>query len=275
MKLPVIPGHEPFDKSKNLSKRETGALALSVLSSVGKVRKEASPDRARQEAKKRSEAIFAKLAAAGIPVTLEGIDLSERDDVPLIVGNHQLFGLEAMAAYSMIPNHTRIMLKKELTEGDQEWRKGRALKFPQGIRALDPIIFDRKKSPLEAMREIGRAQIETIAQEQAVLVYPEGFRSENGQLRRMNAGLYKGAWTAIKELPKAKQNIGIITADTHPALPFRPEDAFSNKAQKTFIHFSRCIVECSQRQKATHEEVIRVLQKNLDEFAEARLENQI
>jgi len=137
--------------------------------------------------------------------------------LPLLwLWNHQSFGIEAFWAYYIFPTNWRIVLKNELTENFFIW---------QGIQAIDPIILYRWESWAWKIRNSNI--INTILDNNPVLVYPEGTRSKDWKIRWFNYKNYQAWYNLITDTQNYfSSKVAIITADTMKVLPQTLEKTF-------------------------------------------------
>jgi len=130
--------------------------------------------------------------------------------LPLLwLWNHQAFGIEAFWAYNIFPSNWRIVLKNELAENFflQKW-----------IQAIDPIVLHRWESWAWEVRNSNI--INTISDNNPVLVYPEGTRSKDWEIRWFNYKNYQAWYNIITDSQnEISSKVAIITADTMKVLP--------------------------------------------------------
>jgi len=174
-----------------------------------------------------------------------------------------------MAAYGLVPETVRIMLRKKLT-------------LMPGIAQLDPILFDRKNKG-KSLRQVMIDQKETLQKPNgSVLLFPEGTRSKNVELGNFYSTLYKSAFQEIQQMETYRKKIGIITADTFTALPFGldarllkppiPTKKPEPRAYKTSINFSLDIIDATDAIDDINKTIKSTIETRLRNFAEQRLE---
>jgi len=162
--------------------------------------------------------------------------------LPLLwLWNHQSFWLEAMWLYDYFPTNGRAVLKDELLLPPYFWK---------WIESIDPIVYYRrmiKINPKEVLfyilkkifldkrwliwnKERNNQIKNTILEKKAVLIYPEGTRSKNGELLKFRDFLYKPAYDILsKEIDWISNKVALITSDTHDIFPTTLEKVLLRK----------------------------------------------
>ena len=192
-------------------------LIWKMLSSMYQIRKVSDAQEARQMAQFLFDDFIQYLNKKGLKIEITGKD--ETQDADLYYSNHQAFGLEATGAYGIVPTETQILLKDELTNMPI---------FGKVFQNLNPIVFERPKvdNTKENKKEIiklFKAERKRVGEEVAkmiddhsVLVFPEGTRSDKGDLGNFFDDVFKHP---LQKKPDTK--IAVITSYTHLTLPFK------------------------------------------------------
>ncbi len=257
------------DHGEVLSYTQTLRLAWQVFSQPAKMAKfKGTPQEVRQEAQRRSHDFYNFCRSIGIDIDVQGVDtIEDADEIGLWLGNHNLFGFEAVNICDATSDTTRTMLKDGL------------LKIPffgKGLAKFDPIVFNRKLKSGEALAETAQAQVDTIAQGGSVMIYPEGKRMGD-ELGPFKTVLYQRAYESIQQRESTKRRVGLITTDS-AGLPFKltPKVLKPNgvQAYKTPVHMHVETVEVNPEEniKEFNQRVRLQIQSNLARIADQRLE---
>ena len=117
------------------------------------------------------------LRAAGVPLTIEGLEHIAPDGPQIIACNHQSF-FDILAVMAVVPVRVRFVAKKELF---------RVPFFGWAIRTLGHIRLDRQnRKQAFAAYEIAAETL--VRHRMHVVVFPEGTRSRTGQLLPFKKG---------------------------------------------------------------------------------------
>ncbi|NOX89975.1 MAG: 1-acyl-sn-glycerol-3-phosphate acyltransferase [Calditrichaeota bacterium] len=116
------------------------------------------------------------LKVAGVKVKVYGKEKLNPDQPYIFIANHQ-GTFDILAGVVSIPGTMRFIAKKELF---------RVPIFAQGMRAVGMIPIDRGNSK-EARKTINEA-VETLQKGVSVLIFPEGTRSETGEIKPFKKG---------------------------------------------------------------------------------------
>jgi len=211
-------------------------FALKTVAWPIKVRNIKKPEKAREKARKISKNFnekvcpkfwvnvvfeFSEKTRKNYPEIIQAIENYIKtwelsDKLPLLwLWNHQAFGLEAIWAYAYFPKNWRIVLKDDLLKPPFFWN---------GIKAIDPIVYYRWEKNAEIKRDIEVKN--TLLQKKAVLIYPEGTRSKDGNIRGFDYKKYKAWYEIITNIEnEVSSKVVIITADTMKVLPNTMEDS--------------------------------------------------
>lgn len=119
------------------------------------------------------------LAAAGSTIEVDGHELVDRSRSHIVVANH-LSVFDIMACFIAVPLPIRFLAKKEL------------FSIPilaSAMRAIGIIEVDR--GARSAIHELVNQQArQLVASGRSVIIYPEGTRSRNGELRAFKKGAF-------------------------------------------------------------------------------------
>lgn len=142
------------------------------------------------------------LRAAGCTLEVRGQELVDQSRSHVVVANH-LSILDIMVCFSAVPVPIRFLAKKEL------------FSIPilaPAMRAIGIVEVDR--SARSAIHEqVNRQARELVASGRSLIVYPEGTRSQDGELRPFKKGAFSMAIAGgIPILP-------VTIAGTHLAWP--------------------------------------------------------
>jgi 1-acyl-sn-glycerol-3-phosphate acyltransferase len=120
-----------------------------------------------------------ELWAAGVTMTVRGLENVSRTDAQIFVANHQsIFDIFAILAH--VPASVRFIAKKEL---------GRIPIMAQAMSAAGHVFIDRKDR-LKASREMREAGERMKRMNLSLGLFPEGTRSRDGQLQEFKKGTF-------------------------------------------------------------------------------------
>ena len=132
------------------------------------------------------------LGTIGVHVHVIGMDKVDPGKPHIYAVNH-LSALDVPVLYTHLPSQFRILAKKEL------------FRYPflgWHLRRSGQIAVDQQNSR-SAIRSMGRA-VESLKGNMSVMIFPEGGRSEDGQLQDFMAGaFYLGIKAQIDVVPMA------------------------------------------------------------------------
>jgi 1-acyl-sn-glycerol-3-phosphate acyltransferase len=123
------------------------------------------------------------LGTIGAPVTVEGLDKDKIDTAKahVYVVNH-LSALDVPVLYRYLPFQFRILAKRELFRYPfMGWHLRRSGQIPVDL-----------ENPKKSIRSLNRA-VEAIRNNMSLVIFPEGGRSENGQLQPFMGGAFFAA----------------------------------------------------------------------------------
>ncbi len=121
------------------------------------------------------------LGTLGSKVSLEGFDHIDTGKASVYVVNH-LSALDIPVLYACLPFHFRILAKKELFRYPfLGWHLKRSGQIP--------VVLE---NPREAIRSLNLA-VAAIKNNMPVVIFPEGGRSPDGQLKRFMGGAFYAA----------------------------------------------------------------------------------
>ena len=213
-------------------KLKSAFLTAKVYWAVASVANTSNPEEARKKATDETENLYTNLfpeywidfevnfseeSIKNFKETIDAIISAKSqwivsNEEPLLwLWNHQAYWIEAIWAYYFLPNRARILLKDDLLLPPLFWK---------WIKALDPIVFNRKLSKKDVIIEVNNEQRKTIDAKKPVLVFPEWTRAKDWILNKFNPLLYKWAYEAIQNHDsEVSKKVAIITADTFNIFP--------------------------------------------------------
>lgn len=119
------------------------------------------------------------LAAAGSTIDVEGQELVDRSRSHIVVANH-LSVLDIMACFVAVPLPIRFLAKKELFSVPI---------LASAMRAIGIVEVDRgARSAIH--EQVNQQARQLVASGRSVIIYPEGTRSRNGELRPFKKGAF-------------------------------------------------------------------------------------
>lgn len=118
------------------------------------------------------------LFIAGVKVSVEGLDLLDKNENYIFISNHQSF-LDIPILMKAIPNNVRFIYKDSLT-------KIPVLGWGMYLGGYIPI---NRENVREAMKSLKKAA-EKIVNGISVTIFPEGTRSEDGKLGEFKRGTF-------------------------------------------------------------------------------------
>lgn len=119
------------------------------------------------------------LSAAGVRVTVHGLEHLHASGVQIIAANHQSY-FDIWALIAGLPASVRFIAKRELANIPM---------LSVGMRSAGHVLIDRDRA--RSARETLREASDRMRAEQLTLVlFPEGTRSRDGQLGRFRRGSF-------------------------------------------------------------------------------------
>lgn len=185
----------------------------------------------------------AMLVAAGVRVTVQGVEHLHPSGVQIIAANHQSY-FDIWALLAGLPASVRFIAKRELANIPM---------LSVGMRASGHVLIDRDRA--RSARETLREASDRMRADQLTLVlFPEGTRSRDGRLGRFRRGSFSLALETRAPLipaavdggqrvypPGAKRvRPGTITVRLGPAI--RPEGA-EPADRRTLMRETRAAIE--------------------------------
>jgi 1-acyl-sn-glycerol-3-phosphate acyltransferase len=123
------------------------------------------------------------LGTIGVPVNVEGLDKIDTSKAHVYVVNH-LSALDTPVLYGHLPFQFRILAKRELFRYPfMGWHLRRSGQIPVDL-----------ENPKKSIRSLHRA-VDAIQSNMALVIFPEGSRSQDGHLQPFMGGAF---FTAIK-----------------------------------------------------------------------------
>jgi 1-acyl-sn-glycerol-3-phosphate acyltransferase len=121
------------------------------------------------------------LGTIGAPVTVEGLEKIDTSKAHVYVVNH-LSALDVPVLYLYLPFQFRILAKRELFRYPfMGWHLRRSGQIPVDL-----------ENPKKSIRSLHRA-VDAIGSNMSLMIFPEGGRSENGQLQPFMGGAFFAA----------------------------------------------------------------------------------
>ena len=119
------------------------------------------------------------LAAAGVGVEVEGLEHVARGGPQVLVANHQSL-FDILGLFAAVPVSLRFVAKMELS---------RVPLFGAAMRRAGHVLIDRtdRAQAVDAMREAGQRMKEEGL---TLVLFPEGTRSRDGELKRFRRGSF-------------------------------------------------------------------------------------
>lgn len=119
------------------------------------------------------------LATSGCPLDVQGAELVDPGRSYVVVANH-LSVLDIMACFLAVPIPIRFLAKKELF---------RIPVLAPAMRAIGIVEVDRSaRSSIH--EQVNRQARELVASGRSLIIYPEGTRSRDGELRSFKKGAF-------------------------------------------------------------------------------------
>ena len=119
------------------------------------------------------------LAAAGVRVTVLGLEHLEPSGVQVIAANHQSY-FDIWALIAGLPASVRFIAKREL---------GNIPMLSVGMRSAGHVLIDRDR-PRSAKETLREASHRMRAEQLTLVLFPEGTRSRDGRLGRFRRGSF-------------------------------------------------------------------------------------
>ena len=119
------------------------------------------------------------LAASGCPLDVQGAELVDRSRSYVVVANH-ISVLDIMACFLAVPVPIRFLAKKELF---------RIPVLAPAMRAIGIVEVDRSAHSV-IHEQVNRQARELVASGRSLIIYPEGTRSRDGELRLFKKGAF-------------------------------------------------------------------------------------
>lgn len=120
-----------------------------------------------------------QLWAAGVEVHVEGLEWIRADHQQVIVANHESW-YDVFALMAIVPKRYRLVAKKELQKIPL---------FGPACRAVGNVWVDRSNHE-SAMRSLDDAAELLRSDNSAVIIFPEGTRSRDGNLQPFKKGAF-------------------------------------------------------------------------------------
>ena len=119
------------------------------------------------------------LSAAGVRVTVRGLEHLHPSGVQIIAANHQSY-FDIWALIAGLPASVRFIAKREL---------GKIPMLSVGMRSAGHVLIDRDR-PRSARKTLREASDRMRAEQLTLVLFPEGTRSRDGRLGRFRRGAF-------------------------------------------------------------------------------------
>lgn len=128
------------------------------------------------------------LGTIGVPLTVEGLEKIDTGRSHVYVVNH-LSALDIPVLYATLPFQFRILAKKELFRYPfMGWHLSRSGQIP--------VVLDNPKASIKSLN----LAVAAVKRNMPLVVFPEGGRSEDGQLQPFMGGAFYAAIKAQTEI---------------------------------------------------------------------------
>ncbi len=119
------------------------------------------------------------LSAAGVPVTVHGLEHLHPSGVQIVVANHQSY-FDIWVLIAGLPASVRFIAKRELANIPM---------LSVGMRSTGHVLIDRDR-PRRARETLRRAGDRMRAEQLTLVLFPEGTRSRDGRLGPFRRGAF-------------------------------------------------------------------------------------
>lgn len=157
------------------------------------------------------------LAASGVRLRVEGLEHLAPDRPQIVVCNHQSW-FDVFAISASMPKTFHFVAKKELE---------RIPLFGRAWKVAGHISIDRSDRQ-SAIRSLDDAAIRMAAEDAAVVIFPEGTRSPDGELLRFK----KGAFMLAR-----KSGVELVPAAVSGSRAVMPKGAWRVRAESITVRY--------------------------------------
>lgn len=190
------------------------------------------------------------LIISGVRVKVSGMENINRKDVYVFASNHSS-QLDITALQLGVPNRLSMIFKKELAR----------IPFFGWQLYLGPYVVVDRKDPQAAMKSLKEAKKVMDEKKISVLVFPEGTRSETGEVQSFKRGAFYLA---------SHSGYPIVPITINGTKKIMPKGSFKLKSGTIYLHFDKPIptdnIKTKQEEIALMEKVREIIISNQKEY---------
>lgn len=190
------------------------------------------------------------LIISGVKVKITGLENINRKDVYVFASNHSS-QLDITALQWGVPNRLSMIFKKELAR----------IPFFGWQLYLGPYVVVDRKDPQAAMKSLKEAKKVMDEKKISVLVFPEGTRSETGEVQSFKRGAFYLA---------SHSGYPIVPITINGTKKIMPKGSFKLKSGTIYLHFDKPIptsnIKTKQEEIALMEKVREIIISNQKEY---------
>lgn len=190
------------------------------------------------------------LIISGVRVKVSGMENINRKDVYVFASNHSS-QLDITALQWGVPNRLSMIFKKELAR----------IPFFGWQLYLGPYVVVDRKDPQAAMKSLKEAKKVMDEKKISVLVFPEGTRSETGEVQSFKRGAFYLA---------SHSGYPIVPITINGTKKIMPKGSFKLKSGTIYLHFDKPIptdnIKTKQEEIALMEKVREIIISNQKEY---------
>ncbi|MBE0538487.1 MAG: 1-acyl-sn-glycerol-3-phosphate acyltransferase [Ignavibacterium sp.] len=190
------------------------------------------------------------LIISGVKVKITGLENINRKDVYVFASNHSS-QLDITALQWGVPNRLSMIFKKELAR----------IPFFGWQLYLGPYVVVDRKDPQAAMKSLKEAKKVMDEKKISVLVFPEGTRSETGEVQLFKRGAFYLA---------SHSGYPIVPITINGTKKIMPKGSFKLKSGTIYLHFDKPIptnnIKTKQEEIALMEKVRKIIISNQKEY---------
>lgn len=190
------------------------------------------------------------LIISGVRVKVSGMENINRKDVYVFASNHSS-QLDITALQWGVPNRLSMIFKKELAR----------IPFFGWQLYLGPYVVVDRKDPQAAMKSLKEAKKVMDEKKISVLVFPEGTRSETGEVQSFKRGAFYLA---------SHSSYPIVPITINGTKKIMPKGSFKLKSGTIYLHFDKPIptdnIKTKQEEIALMEKVREIIISNQKEY---------
>jgi len=190
------------------------------------------------------------LIISGVRVKVSGMENINRKNVYVFASNHSS-QLDITALQWGVPNRLSMIFKKELAR----------IPFFGWQLYLGPYVVVDRKDPQAAMKSLKEAKKVMDEKKISVLVFPEGTRSETGEVQSFKRGAFYLA---------SHSGYPIVPITINGTKKIMPKGSFKLKSGTIYLHFDKPIptdnIKTKQEEIALMEKVREIIISNQKEY---------